>query len=99
MATDFTHDEILLKENKDRFVLFPIKYDKIWAMYKQAENSFWTAEEVDLSADLKEGSPIIPVAPPTKAIGLCPANCKCFNIITDTKCPTCKESAVGSIPT
>lgn len=54
MATDFTHDEILLKENKDRFVLFPIKYDKIWAMYKQAENSFWTAEEVDLSADLKD---------------------------------------------
>jgi ribonucleoside-diphosphate reductase beta chain len=54
MATDFTHDEILLKENKDRFVLFPIKYDEIWAMYKQAENSFWTAEEVDLSADLKD---------------------------------------------
>jgi ribonucleoside-diphosphate reductase beta chain len=47
-------DEILLQENKDRFVLFPIKYDKIWAMYKQAENSFWTAEEVDLSADLKD---------------------------------------------
>ena len=46
-------DEILLKENKDRFVLFPIKYDKIWEMYKKAENSFWTAEEIDLSADLK----------------------------------------------
>ncbi len=54
MATDFTHDEILLKENKDRFVLFPIKYDKIWSMYKQAENSFWTAEEVDLSSDFKD---------------------------------------------
>jgi len=54
MATDFTNDEILLKENKDRFVLFPIKYDKIWSMYKQAENSFWTAEEVDLSADFKD---------------------------------------------
>lgn len=47
-------DEILLKENKDRFVLFPIKYDKIWEMYKKAENSFWTAEEIDLSADLKD---------------------------------------------
>ena len=46
-------DEILLKENKDRFVLFPIKYDKIWEMYKKAENSFWTAEEIDLSSDLK----------------------------------------------
>lgn len=48
------NDEILLKENKDRFVLFPIKYDKIWEMYKKAENSFWTAEEIDLSADLKD---------------------------------------------
>ena len=46
-------DEILLKENKDRFVLFPIKHDKIWEMYKKAENSFWTAEEIDLSSDLK----------------------------------------------
>lgn len=47
-------DEILLQENKERFVLFPIKHDKIWEMYKKAENSFWTAEEVDLSADLKD---------------------------------------------
>jgi ribonucleoside-diphosphate reductase beta chain len=54
MTQDFTNDEILLKENKDRFVLFPIKYDKIWSMYKQAENSFWTAEEIDLSADQKD---------------------------------------------
>lgn len=54
MAHDYTNDEILLQENKDRFVLFPIKYDKIWGMYKQAENSFWTAEEVDLSVDLKD---------------------------------------------
>ena len=54
MANDYSHDEILLKENKDRFVLFPIKYDRIWEMYKKAENSFWTAEEVDLSADQKD---------------------------------------------
>ena len=47
-------NEILLQENTDRFVLFPIKYDKIWEMYKKAENSFWTAEEVDLSADQKD---------------------------------------------
>jgi ribonucleoside-diphosphate reductase beta chain len=44
--------EILLEENKDRFVLFPIKYPAIWEMYKKSEASFWTAEEVDLSADL-----------------------------------------------
>ena len=46
--------EILLEENKDRFVLFPIKYPKIWEMYKRAEQSFWTAEEVDLSSDQKD---------------------------------------------
>ncbi len=46
--------ESILQENKDRFVLFPIKYDKVWEMYKQAEASFWTAEEIDLSADLAD---------------------------------------------
>jgi len=46
--------EILLEENKDRFVLFPIKYPKLWEMYKKSEQSFWTAEEVDLHADLKD---------------------------------------------
>lgn len=44
--------EVLLEENKDRFVLFPIKYPAIWEMYKKSEASFWTAEEVDLSPDL-----------------------------------------------
>ena len=45
--------ELLLKENKDRFVILPIKYPAIWEMYKKAEASFWTAEEIDLSDDLK----------------------------------------------
>jgi len=45
-------EEPLLKENKNRFVLFPIKHDDIWGMYKQGEASFWTAEEIDLSQDL-----------------------------------------------
>lgn len=44
--------EPILAENKDRFVLFPIKHRDIWEMYKKAEASFWTAEEIDLSADL-----------------------------------------------
>jgi ribonucleoside-diphosphate reductase beta chain len=44
--------ELLLQENKERFVLLPIKYPEIWKMYKQHEASFWTAEEIDLSADL-----------------------------------------------
>jgi ribonucleoside-diphosphate reductase beta chain len=45
-------EEPILKENPNRFVLFPIKYDQIWQMYKQAEASFWTTEEIDLSPDL-----------------------------------------------
>lgn len=44
--------EPILQENKDRFVLFPIKHKEIWQMYKQAEASFWTAEEIDLSTDI-----------------------------------------------
>ena len=47
-------DEILLKENKDRFVILPINYPKIWEMYKKHEASFWTAEEIDLSGDMKD---------------------------------------------
>ena len=43
--------EPILQENKDRFVLFPIKHNDIWEMYKKAEASFWTAEEIDLSSD------------------------------------------------
>ncbi|BFY99193.1 hypothetical protein BsWGS_02233 [Bradybaena similaris] len=44
-------EEPLLKENPGRFVIFPIQYHDIWQMYKKAEASFWTAEEVDLSKD------------------------------------------------
>ncbi|KAK1750661.1 ribonucleotide reductase [Echria macrotheca] len=47
-------DEPLLQENPQRFVLFPIKYHEIWQMYKKAEASFWTAEEIDLSKDMHD---------------------------------------------
>eukprot|EP00250_Pteridium_aquilinum_P015424 c22569_g1_i1 orf=131-1126(+) len=43
--------EPLLVENPQRFCMFPIKYPAVWEMYKKAEASFWTAEEVDLSSD------------------------------------------------
>ena len=46
--------EPLLADNKDRFVLFPIKHQDIWQMYKQAEASFWTAEELDLTTDVQD---------------------------------------------
>lgn len=47
-------EEPILKENADRFVLFPIQHDDIWQFYKKAEASFWTAEEIDLGQDLKD---------------------------------------------
>ncbi|MFI5193478.1 MAG: ribonucleoside-diphosphate reductase small subunit [Chitinophagales bacterium] len=46
--------ELLLKENRDRFVILPINHPRIWEMYKKHEASFWTAEEIDLSSDQKD---------------------------------------------
>ncbi|MCL7986639.1 ribonucleoside-diphosphate reductase small subunit [Sphingobacterium sp. lm-10] len=46
--------EPILQENKDRFVVFPIHHDDIWQFYKNAEASFWTVEEVDLSPDMND---------------------------------------------
>ena len=51
-TTIMERNEPILTENKDRFVLFPIKHDDIWQFYKKAEASIWTAEEIDLSPDL-----------------------------------------------
>lgn len=48
-----TLSEPILEANPHRFVLFPIKYRDVWELYKKAEASFWTAEEVDLSKDAK----------------------------------------------
>lgn len=49
-----TQDEPILKENKDRFVIFPIKHHDIWQWYKKAEASFWTAEEINLHEDVSD---------------------------------------------
>src|SRR3990170_3663081 len=54
LYTMHDENEILLKENKDRFVILPIKYPKIWEQYKKHEASFWTAEEIDLGDDMKD---------------------------------------------
>lgn len=54
MSVENIQEEPLLKENPNRFVLFPIQHDDIWKMYKQAEASFWTAEEIDLNQDLTD---------------------------------------------
>jgi ribonucleoside-diphosphate reductase beta chain len=47
-------NEPILAENKDRFVIFPIKHNDIWEYYKKSEASFWTAEEIDLSNDVSD---------------------------------------------
>ena len=54
MADANLKPEPILQDNADRFVLFPIEHDDIWQYYKKAEASFWTAEEIDLSQDLKD---------------------------------------------
>jgi len=53
-------EEPLLKDNPRRFVILPIQYGDIWQMYKKAEASFWTAEEVDLSKDMADWAKLKP---------------------------------------
>jgi len=48
------NNESLLKPDDNRFVMFPIKDNEIWNMYKKAEDSFWRVQEVDLSKDLTD---------------------------------------------
>merc|ERR1712137_131596 len=44
----------LLMENAQRWVMFPIQHADMWEAYKKHEASFWTAEEIDLSADIND---------------------------------------------
>lgn len=46
--------EPILTENPNRFVIFPIQHHDLWDFYKKSEASFWTAEEIDLAADLTD---------------------------------------------
>jgi hypothetical protein len=47
-------NEPILRDNGQRFVLLPIKYPAVWELYKKAQASFWTAEEIDLAADARD---------------------------------------------
>lgn len=49
---DISNIEPLLREDDNRFVMFPIEHEDIWDMYKKQVDCFWRAEEVDLSKDL-----------------------------------------------
>jgi ribonucleoside-diphosphate reductase subunit M2 len=44
--------EPLLTPNDNRYVMFPIEDQDIWNMYKKQVDSFWRAEEIDLTKDL-----------------------------------------------
>lgn len=44
--------DLILQQNPNRFVVFPIQHHDIWSFYKKAEASFWTAEEIDLNEDV-----------------------------------------------
>jgi ribonucleotide reductase beta subunit family protein with ferritin-like domain len=46
--------EPLLTPDDKRFVMFPIKYNDVWEMYKKQVDCFWRAEEIDLSRDLND---------------------------------------------
>lgn len=46
-----TSSEIMTNVDEKRYVIFPIKHDNFWNMYKRAEANFWTTEEVDLEKD------------------------------------------------
>jgi ribonucleoside-diphosphate reductase subunit M2 len=45
-------NEPLLNPDDNRFVMFPIKYEDIWQMYKKQVDCFWRTEEIDLTKDL-----------------------------------------------
>jgi ribonucleoside-diphosphate reductase beta chain len=46
--------EKILESNPNRFVIFPIEYNDIWEYYKQHQAAFWTAEEIDLTGDIRD---------------------------------------------
>ncbi len=54
MKENYSLPEPILQENPNRFVIFPIEHHDIWEMYKNQEACIWTAEEIDLSADIDD---------------------------------------------
>ena len=47
-----TNTEPILHEDDNRFVMFPVKYSKVWEMYKKQVDCFWRTEEVKLTKDI-----------------------------------------------
>jgi ribonucleoside-diphosphate reductase beta chain len=47
-------EEFLLRENPNRFVIFPIKCYDIWEAFQKHRKAFWVESEIDLIPDLKD---------------------------------------------
>jgi len=47
-------DDPILRPNPNRFTVFPIEYPSLWELYKKAQMSNWTAEEIDFSKDMED---------------------------------------------
>lgn len=54
MSAEEEFVEPLLRENPGRFVMMPIKYPKLFEMYKQHRASFWVPPEIDVMGDLTD---------------------------------------------
>ena len=52
--SEMNKSEKMLSEEENRYVIFPIKHEPFWEMYKKAEANFWTTEELDLIKDIKD---------------------------------------------
>ena len=52
---DYLEDaEPMLLPTLGRFTVFPIEHENLWNMYKKAQMSNWTAEEIDFSKDMDD---------------------------------------------
>ena len=54
MSAEPAFIEPLLTPDDNRYVMFPIKHNDVWEMYKRAVDSFWIVNEVNLAQDLKD---------------------------------------------
>lgn len=60
LSHSFDTTEPILQSSADRFVIYPIKYPKVWEMYKKAVASFWTVEEIEVERDIVDWKKLTP---------------------------------------
>jgi len=54
MSNQVIKPDDILTPDINRYVMFPIKYDDVWQLYKKQVDCFWRVEEIDLSKDLND---------------------------------------------